>query len=203
MHKSARWGSVLWVLSIQYFIVQFFVGLTWPSNYSVFHNTISDLGNTVCGTYSGNFVCSPHYIFMNASFILLGGCQALGAVLLYRFLPKSRLLTLGLACMVAAGVGTVLVGLFPENTVSALHIVGAGAPFVLGNVGLLLLAASLGLPRTLKMFTYVLGGLGLVSLVLFLTHTYAGLGIGGTERLVAYPQTLWLVIFGTYKLAKP
>jgi hypothetical protein len=34
--------------------------------------------------------------------------------------------------------------------------------------------------------------------VFFASSHYLGLGEGGMERIVAYPQTLWLIFFGTY-----
>ena len=40
--------------------------------------------------------------------------------------------------------------------------------------------------------------LALLALILFATHTYLGLGAGTMERIAAYPETLWLIIFGAY-----
>jgi hypothetical protein len=36
---------------------------------------------------------------------------------------------------------------------------------------------------------------------LFIGHVDFGLGRGGMERLVSYPQTIWLVLFGVYMSA--
>jgi hypothetical membrane protein len=93
-----------------------------------------------------------------------------------------------------------LVGAFPENSISALHILGAGIPFLIGNLSLVILSRSLKVSRLFKSYTLLLGLIALVALVLFLTKQYLGLGIGGMERVVAYPQTIWLVSYGIYNL---
>ena len=48
------------------------------------------------------------------------------------------------------------------------------------------------------MLTVGFGLVGLSALGLFLTHTYGPLGRGGMERVVAYPQTIWMILFGLY-----
>ena len=140
---------------------------------------------------------------MNASFVVLGLTMLTGAVLVGRALAGGRLARVGFACMGAAGAGTVIVGLFPENTIAGVHAAGAGLPFVLGNGGLVLLGTGLpGLPVGLRVGTCLAGAVGLAGLPLFLSHAYLGLGIGGMERVTAYPQDIWLVVFGAYLLMR-
>jgi hypothetical membrane protein len=71
-------------------------------------------------------------------------------------------------------------------------------PFVLGNIALLIFAFSLGLSRIFKIFTVILGTVALLALPFFFAKVYFGLGFGGMERLVAYPQAVWLIAFGIY-----
>lgn len=191
-------GPFIWTLSIQYYIIQFVVAQAWKNPYSLTHNTISDLGNSACGLYSGAFVCSPLHILMNASFITLGITMALGSMLIYQEFKESDYTFVGFSLMALAGIGTILVGLFPENTVSILHIIGAALPFLLGNLCLILLGFALNMPRVLKIYTLCSGFVALIALFFFITHHYLGLGIGGMERLTAYPQTIWLIVFGIY-----
>jgi hypothetical membrane protein len=203
--SAVRWplaGPIFWALSIQYFVAQVVVARAWSYPYSVAHNTISDLGNTVCSLYRGSVVCSPRHVWMNLSFVALGISMIAGSVLLGRILSKNAVSAAGFACMSLAGVGTVLVGLFPENTVSALHIIGAALTFLLGNVALLLFGFALEMPRSLRYCTVASGIIALAALALFVTHAYLGLGIGGMERITAYPQTLWLTVFGVYAFRK-
>jgi hypothetical membrane protein len=193
-------GSILWILNIQYFIAQFFVALDWPKPYSVLRNTISDLGNTACGSYRDGLVCSPSHGWMNASFVALGLSMSLGSTLMYRQCARSAASAIGFGFMFLAGLGTALVGIFPENTASMIHIIGAALPFLVGNLALMILGFTLRMPRTLRYYTIISGLAALVALLLFLTHTYLGLGIGGMERITAYPQTIWLIVFGIYSL---
>lgn len=191
-------GPALWVLSIQYLLTQWFVASKWPYPYSWLNNTISDLGNTVCGPYGGRQVCSPHYTLMNASFILLGITMFLGAMLIYHEFKKSLGSLIGFTFMALAGFGTLLVGVFPENTIGGLHFLGAMLPFLLGNIGIIILGLVLEIPKWLRLFSILAGVITLSALALFVSHTYLGIGIGGMERLAAYPQTIWLIVFGIY-----
>lgn len=205
-YKYIRGGSILWILNIQYFIVQIVVAASYIGYFSLAHNTISDLGNTVCGVFGDRYVCSPLHTLMNVSFFSLGATQSLGAMLLYKSMDKNPRSLVGLGGMVAAGLGTMVVGLYPENTIGFIHGAGAALPFVLGNIAMLLLATQLRLPTWLKYYSYFSGLAGLTALVLFTTQTYLGIGLGGMERVVAYPQTIWMILVGIYCLrscAKP
>lgn len=191
-------GPVFWMLSAQYFVVQVVVARAWTTSYNWRLNTISDLGNTNCGAYGARFVCSPWHGFMNASLIVLGVTMALGSLLIYQGFKNSRGSLGGFSCMAAAGIGTLLVGLFPENGTPSLHDLGAALPFLVGNVGLVMLSLSLPVSRSLRIYSFLSGALALTALALFMSHSYMGLGEGGLERIVAYPQTFWLIVFGIY-----
>jgi len=192
-------GPLVWVLSVQYFVAQLVVATHWPVKYSWSKNVISDLGNTACGAYSGRYVCSPEHALMNASFILLGLTMALGSLLIYTEFRRTRASLIGFSLMALAGFGTVLVGLFPENTVAPMHYSGAFLAFALGNLSIVIL--SLALRREtdmLRLFSLLTGVLALTAFGMFLLHIYLGLGQGGMERLVSYPQAIWLTLFGLY-----
>lgn len=192
-------GPLFWIVSVQYYISQIIVAAAWtiiPYNWT--NNTISDLGNTVCGQYGERFVCSPKYALMNVSFILLGLTMILGAVLIYQGFMKTRASLIGFSFMAISGIGTLLVGLFPENSINGLHILGAFLAFLIGNLGLVILGYALDIPKSLKYYTLFSGFLALTATILFVTHIYLGLGIGGIERIATYPQTMWLIVFGVY-----
>lgn len=191
-------GPAFWIASIQFFITQMVVAMSWATNYSLTNNTISDLGNSVCGAYWGRYVCSPLHHWMNASFIVLGITMVFGSILIYHEFKKSLGSAVGFGFMALGGAGTLLVGLFPENTISALHETGAALPFVIGNLALLVLGFSLDIPKTFRFYTLLSGFVSLAAFLLFITHNYMGIGIGGMERLTAHPQTIWLIIFGIY-----
>ncbi|MDB5168948.1 MAG: hypothetical protein JWO41_304 [Candidatus Saccharibacteria bacterium] len=197
-NKYPLLGPAFWLLSLQYFLAQLVVSAYWDRPYSWLNNTISDLGNTACGDFNSRFVCSPQYALMNASFILFGVTMLLGSALLYHEFKKSRLSALGFAGMGLAGIGTLLVGVFPENTVAFMHVFGAALPFLIGNISLGLLGRALDIPRPLRIYTVLTCIITLSALVLFVSKHDLSLGIGGMERLVGYPQTLWLIVFGVY-----
>ncbi len=191
-------GPALWILSVQYFAVQIVVAQAWAASYSWRLNTISDLGNTTCGTYGGRYVCSPSHALMNVSLTVLGITMILGSLLIYQQYKDGRGSLAGFSCMAISGLGSLLVGLSPENSISALHIAGATWSFFVGNVGLVVLSLALSISRSLRIYTFLSGALALVALGLFVSHSYLGLGEGGMERIVAYPQTVWLIVFGIY-----
>jgi hypothetical membrane protein len=191
-------GPTIWVTSLQYFVTQLGVAAGWPRPYSWTKNAISDLGNTACGSYAGRYVCSPYYTWMNASFVVLGATMVAGSFLIDEGFRKSIASRVGFWFMTLAGLGTIMVGLFPENVWGNLHTLGAVLPFLIGNIGLVILGLSLDLNNKIKIYTLISGLAALIALPLFYTKNYLGLGLGGMERVVAYPQTIWLIVFGIY-----
>lgn len=210
--KSHRWaqqhwahypklGPVLYVTSIQYFLIQLVVALRWSPPYSLSRDTISDLGNTACGTWNGRYVCSPLHSLMNASFVTLGITMILGSVLISRYFATGPTSVAGFAAMAIAGVGVIMVGFFPENSAPTLHELGAAIPFALGNASLIILALSFEVPAVLRAYFFLSGMVALLGLVAFASRHYLGLGEGGLERVVAYPQTICLIAIGCYMTA--
>jgi hypothetical membrane protein len=191
-------GPTFWMVSIQYFITMAVVGALWAVHYSLSQNTISDLGNSACGIYDARYVCSPGYTWMNTSFIVLGATMVAGSALIYQEFRKNVGTLIGFSFMAIAGLGTILVGLFPENTIGELHFFGALLAFLIGNLGLVILGFSLGVSKPFRFYTIISGAVSLVALALFASHNYFGLGAGTMERLSGHPQTIWLIVFGIY-----
>jgi hypothetical membrane protein len=194
--RHPSWGPALYVSSIQYFLVQFIVARRWSPPYSLIRNTISDLGNTACGPYGARFVCSPLHGAMDASFVVLGITMILGSAFLLHQAAAGPGVTIGLALMAASGIGVILVGLFPENSVPEIHGTGAGISFLLGNTGIIVLGWFLSLTVLVRVYSFLSGGVALLALGFFASGHYLGLGEGGLERVVAYPQTVWLIVIG-------
>ncbi len=194
-------GPLCWILSLQYFIVQLVAVLAWTTPYSWLRHTMSDLGNTACATYSNRPVCSPLHGLVNASLILLGITMVAGVILIYLELSprfkSSRHASIGFWCLALAGCGTLLVGFFPENSIWTVHIFAASLPFLVGNLGLLILGLTLPLPSGIRFYTILTAVTALTALA-FLLANHRILGIGGNERLIAYPQIIWLIVFGFY-----
>ena len=200
--RAIRRGAIVWVLAIQFFIAQIIVQAAWTTPFSLTANYISDLGNTACAPYplgSNMYVCSPWHALMNASFIVQGVIILVGIVLIYRAFPAGRTRTIGLVLLALAGPGSILVGLFPENVSSTPHTIGAAAHFISGNLGIAVLGIAIAVTRRqtpLAIFSISSGSVGLLATALFISGNYLGTGIGGMERIAAYPLPLWLIVIG-------
>jgi hypothetical membrane protein len=208
--ERAVWlGAFVWTLAVQFFVAQIVVQSAWVTPFSLTQNFISDLGNTSCGPYppdSGMYVCSPWHTWMNASFILLGVIILVGAMLVRTTFPPGQSRAVGLMLLALAGAGIIAVGLFPEDVNIMCHRLGAAAHFILGNLGMVVLGIALWTARRrpgLAIYTTVSGIVGLLATALFVSEHYLGLGIGGMERLAAYPLPLWLIVAGIAFVRNP
>jgi hypothetical membrane protein len=195
-------GAIVWILAVEFFVAQIVVQSAWVTPFSLTQNFISDLGNTTCGPYppgSGMYVCSPWHTWMNASFILLGLIILVGGALVRTTFPRGRSRVAGLMLLALAGAGIIAVGLFPEDVNITYHRLGAAGHFILGNLGMVALGVALGQARrrpAFAIYSIVSGGVGLLATALFVSDHYLGMGIGGMERLAAYPLPLWLIVAG-------
>jgi hypothetical membrane protein len=149
----AKLGACLWLLCLQFFVAEQIARMGWTGHYSMRSDFISDLGAT----------SSLHWL-MNGSFVLQGLLIFFGSVLLHRLLPR-----IAVVLLIIAGLGVLVVGLVPEDTNARLHLQGAAAHFLGGNIAILLLAK-----RWRSWITFAAGSIGTV------------------ERLAAYPLPLIL-----------
>jgi hypothetical membrane protein len=139
---------------------------------------------------------------MNASFIVLGVAMTAGSILISRQSARERAATMAFAAMATSGIGVIIVGIFPENSVPAFHGLGTLIAFTIGNAALITMAAAALLPTTLRVYSFLSGALALLALVIYSTGHYLGLGEGGMERVVAYPQVVWLIVIGLFLLIR-
>ncbi len=179
-----RWGALAWVLTLQFFVVETVVQLQGDGHSRV-DDVISDLGETSW----------PGHQAMNASFVVQAALIVGGAVLL---LPALR----GAAGRAAAyligiaGLGALLVGVFPADQSDAWHGTGAVLYLVGSAVGLIALAYTLR-PRSELVGTLLvlLGLVGAAATVFFLTEVDV-LARGATERAAAYVLPIGLAASG-------
>jgi len=164
---------------------------TYPG-YSVSLNYISDLG-------AHGVVPAA---FFNISIVIFGLSAVYAGFLLRSSLDRA----IGTLAIIA-GVGAVMVGIFNEGTIIEIHYIGAFMAFFFGGVAVLLSAWRV-FKSPMSYGFAVLGCMSLFFLIVFginmaLTEkNYLGLGVGGVERLVAYPIIFWALALGTYLVAQ-
>jgi hypothetical membrane protein len=200
-------GALAKLSVLQYFVAEAAVIGAWAGHepYSRRDGLISDLGAVGCGGFDGRDVCSPAHLLMNASFVVQGlgmvvGALLLGSVLLCtaarpRLTPGPARGARGAALTIrsltfAAGAGTVIVGMVPEDTGSVWHLVGAVTYFAGGAVALLLLGWLWIRQTPLGWLILVCG---VVSFGALVTSGVTGLHVpepGTLERLMGYPITI-------------
>jgi hypothetical membrane protein len=186
----------------QFFVVEAICARAWSPAYSYARDYISDLGAVHCAPFppgTAMLVCSPLHAVMDASFVVQGVLIAGGALLLAPLVAHNRLGAAGLALIALAGAGVFAVGLAPEDVHIVVHVLGAAANIVGGNIGMIALGISLRASpkmRTMGTAAIAAGLIGLIGGQLLVDRTDLGLGIGGIERVAIYPLPLWLVLAG-------
>ena len=198
-------GAIAWILTLQFFLVQAIVQSAWTTPFSLAHNMISDLARETCGPLHRapgiEFACSPWHALMNASIIANGILIPLGAVLTRRLWPSCREMRIALWMLALTAPAHVLVGLFPSDTGTLGHMIGAGMILALGNPAMVLVGwAAWGERRRQAIVSFLLGLSGLTGTLLFLWQIDLGFGLGGLERVAFYPLTLWCGIQGVWLL---
>lgn len=203
--KTRLGGAALLLGSVQFVFAMAITQLGWTTPYSLRKNYISDLGAAHCGFWTGTdprYICSPWHVIFDSSIVLLGLLTILGAYLIRRALPRGWVASVGVALLAISGLGAIGVGLSPEDVNLTVHTASALVAFLAGNTALLLLGASMrrdfAWGAGFGSFGLVLGAIGWVALILFVSGHYLGLGPGGMERLVVAPSLLWAVVVGGY-----
>ncbi|MGW2179062.1 DUF998 domain-containing protein [Streptomyces sp. NPDC001732] len=207
---KVRIGYLAWIVGVvQFFVVHGIAESAWAKPaYSWARNNISDLGNAYCALQSEpepRYICSPEHGLMNFSFVTLGLLLVVGVALTGGALWRrgaagvvARLLLAG------AGTGFVLAGLAPADVNENQHVLGALLIMATGNIGLVLAGFGLAerVPAPLRWGTGLLGITAIAALGLFLSHHYLGLGMGGMERVAAFPLLLWALVVGVRGLVR-
>ena len=200
-------GAACWTLTVAYLVVQPVVAAAWPTPYDLATNSISDLGVTGCGDFRQFddrmiYACSPRHQLMNTVLVVVGVLTSAGALLTRDLWPRRRLTTVGVAFVVLAGLGGILMGLAPADVNLAAH--GAGALLqVPGAVGPLLLGVAAWSVRPgVAAFSLVCGVVGSAACLLFFGRSDLGLGLGVMEHLAFDPLTVWTTALGAVLLGR-
>ncbi|MDH2901989.1 MAG: DUF998 domain-containing protein [archaeon] len=160
-------------------------------NYSVKTNALSDLGALGAPT---RFLWDGQ-LFVSGVLILIGVY-----LLFYKSTWATNIKRKNIVSVIylLPAVGTILVSLFPENFIPAIHTVSAFITFVLGGI-----SALYAYRLTKSPFRYFSLILGIISLAAIpFLEANRSLDFGLVERLVVYPFVIWTLAFGTYLMAR-
>jgi hypothetical membrane protein len=184
-------GLLLFIGAAQFLTVMMLMEAVAPG-YSMHDNAISDLG-TIPETA----------LIFNASLFAIGLINILAGLNLYKVLGDKALL----AVFVLGGIGGMGAGLITLDSPLGVHGLFALLAFLFLNLEAIMVG--LKLYRGLKFISIVAGIVGIIFLVLMVLVDSGALdlsgsiGHGGTERMIAYPALIWMVMFGGYLMAEP
>ncbi|TFV50381.1 DUF998 domain-containing protein [Blastococcus sp. TF02A-35] len=181
-----RWGALVWLLTLQFFVLEWVAEARYDRPYSRVDEVISALGAAD----------SPGRQLMNASFVVQAAL-ILGGALLLRPALRGAAGRVAPFLLGAAALGVLLVGVFPTDGNGTMHAIGAVLYLVGGGLGLIALAYAVR-PRSEALGTTVvlLGLVATAGTIFFLTGVVGLLGEGGTERAAAYPLPVALALTG-------
>jgi hypothetical membrane protein len=176
-------GVFFFIAAVQFILVLLVAEAGYPG-YNITKNYVSDLG------------VGPSSLMFNLSAVLLGVLIIIGTYFLQRGFPI-KLLS---AFLIIAAIGSIGVGIFPEDK-EPVHSIGAALIFLFG--GLSTLYSSRLIKRPFSVISILLGVISLSASVFFAMNQYLGLGAGGMERLIVYPFLIWTIGFSGYLLISP
>ncbi|WP_054848917.1 DUF998 domain-containing protein [Vulcanisaeta sp. JCM 14467] len=168
-------GLLIFIGVAEFLLLMLIAEALYPG-YSVSRNYISDLG------------VGPVALIFNSSIIIMGLLLIIAAVLVWRL---SRVFAVTIAL---TGIGAMGVGIFPE-TMHPFHLIFALIAFLFASISsypTIKISRSPG-----KVLWPILGTIGFIALLLFIKHIYLGLGPGGMERMIVYPNLVWALAFST------
>lgn len=205
--RPERLGPLVWIVALQFFVVQGIVQSAWTTPFSLAHNMISDLARETCGPLFRapgiEVACSPLHQMMNSSILANGFLIPAGVLLTRPRWPAGPLMSTGLAMIALTAPGHLLVALWPSDSGPVPHMVGAGIILALGNPGMILAGiAAWPARRHASRASLLMGIAGAGGTLLFLAGVGAGIGLGGMERVAFYPLTIWCGIQGMLLLRR-
>lgn len=178
-YENKKVAGFLLLVGVVQFILGMIISEALYPEYSTSGNYISDLG------------VGPSALIFNSSIILLGVLIVAGSYFVQRAF-NSKLFSILLAI---TGIGAVGVGIFTEDY-PPLHGIFSLITFLFAGISIIVSSKFERPP--LSYFSILLGAASLVSLVLFGSGVYLGLGKGGMERMIAYPVLLGAIGLGGY-----
>ena len=191
-YSNGKVAGALIFIAVAQFVLGMIVSEALYPGYSTSRNYISDLG------------VGPSALIFNSSVFLLGLLLIIGAYFLQRAF-RFELLTV---MLVLTAVGAMGVGVFTEDF-GIMHTVVSLVAFLFSGLSAIFsVACSYAHKSPLAKMPFsalsiIFGLMTLGALGLFGAGIYLGLGVGGMERMIAYPVLMWGAGFGGYLIAYP
>jgi hypothetical membrane protein len=184
-------GALLFLAGVLAFMGIITAEAFYPITYTTAQNEISDLGAT---RPPNSLIFQPSAALFKTVMLVAGALVSITNVLQHAFFNK-LLFTIPFGLF---GLGLVGVGIFPGN-IDPYHGLSSMLVFLAG--GLSAITAFKICATPFKYFGIALGSVALTAwffAMFFPAVLFSSIGIGGTERWVAYPILLWLTGLGGY-----
>ena len=188
-------GALLFTVSSLAFMGIITAEAFYPVVYTTFKNEISDLGAT---RPPNSLIFEPSATLFNSS-MFAAGILILASTFIQHKSFRKLLFTIPIGLF---GLGLVGVGIFPGN-IDPYHGLSSMSVFLSGGIAAITAFKVVDAP-----FHYFGIGLGSIALTVwflamfFPSVLFSSIGMGGTERWVAYPILLWLTRLGGYLMNK-
>jgi len=188
MKTSRQVAGASFVVAVAEFFIGMMISEAPYPGYSISSDTISHLGSMVCSSGVCHFQ-QPSADIFNGSVTLLGLLILVGSLL---GLNENRAIQVAL---IITGFGAIGVGLtLALHSIPVMHSLVSLVTFLAAGISAILSYRMQG--KYLSIISVILGFVSLSATVLFTAGEYAGLGIGGMERLIVYPVLIWGATFG-------
>jgi hypothetical membrane protein len=208
-------GTLILIAGIQFVLGAHIAESTYPG-YSVNQNYLSDLGATVKFTESGvsTIIQQPASLIFTIIVFTVGAFATTSAYLMFHIAKAKRLVIF----MGLFGIAMVGIAVFSE-VFTLVH--GVFSLIAFFSFALAAIFSFKFQKRPMNYVSVVLGVIALFAIVLLELSSLdqilpelglpasgfpsfnTPIGIGGMERMIAYPMMLWLVMFGASLIAAP
>jgi hypothetical membrane protein len=182
IYSNEKVAGLFFFIAASQFILGLIVAEALYSAYSISANYISDLG------------VGPSSMIFNMSIFLVGFLSIIGTYFLHRAFHH-RMVTL---LLTIAALAAMSVGIFTENS-EPMHTIASVFVFFFGGVSAIVSYRIMKHPFSI--IAIILGIMSLCASIFFIGKFYLGLGVGGMERMIAYPILIWMIGFGGFLIA--
>jgi hypothetical membrane protein len=200
-------GLLLLIGGIQ-FILGVVIGESQYPGYSTSENTLSDMSGSCPSINPENplecinsVVLQPSATIFSSIVFIIGLTAAVSAYFIYKTLGGR----IAPVLLFATGIAAIGVAIFPGNAGVA-HGISAMATFYSGGLAAIASFRILKESRPMQSLSLALGSIAIIILLSLLAPGggpfVEAFGVGGAERLVAYPIVLWLIALGGYLLTQ-